>query len=121
MTPGSLMDPRYETRKHLWLVLEYCVGGNLRALLEADGKLPEESIRIFSRDLALALQHMHEKVTQLPHGNLHAAGQSVHLCLPRLDNSWILVWHEEPITCLTKATQSQTRMKGHRAKAKPAL
>ncbi len=58
--------PRYETRKHLWLVLEYCVGGNLCALLEADGKLPEESIRIFMRDVALALQHMHERVRWLP-------------------------------------------------------
>jgi serine/threonine-protein kinase ULK4 len=53
------MCARYETRKHLWLVLEYCVGGNLRALLEADKKLPETSIRIFMRSLAQALQHVH--------------------------------------------------------------
>ncbi|KAK4724037.1 hypothetical protein R3W88_026816 [Solanum pinnatisectum] len=36
----------YETYAHLWLVLEYCVGGNLMSLLQQlkDGKLPEDSI-----------------------------------------------------------------------------
>lgn len=26
----------YETRNHLWVILEYCPGGDLMALIEAD-------------------------------------------------------------------------------------
>ena len=34
---------RYETQNHLWVILEYCVGGDLLALLRSDGRLPEAS------------------------------------------------------------------------------
>lgn len=51
----------YETSAHLWLVLEYCVGGNLKALLEQDSQLPEESIHDFAHDLIRALQYLHSK------------------------------------------------------------
>lgn len=34
---------RYETQNHLWVILEYCVGGDLLALLRSDGRLPEPS------------------------------------------------------------------------------
>ena len=30
---GSIMLFRYETSAHLWLVLEYCVGGDLLSIL----------------------------------------------------------------------------------------
>ena len=33
----------YETGNHLWLILEYCVGGDLARLLRTDGRLPEAS------------------------------------------------------------------------------
>ncbi|CAI5996396.1 unnamed protein product [Closterium sp. NIES-64] len=49
----------YETANHLWLILEYCVGGDLLALLRQDSKLPEESIHDFARDCAQALQFLH--------------------------------------------------------------
>jgi serine/threonine protein kinase len=48
--------PRYETSRHLWLVLEYCVGGSLASLLQQDGRLPEDSIHDLARDLVVALQ-----------------------------------------------------------------
>ncbi|CAK9145510.1 unnamed protein product [Ilex paraguariensis] len=51
----------YETSAHLWLVLEYCVGGNLMNLLQQDGKLPEDSIHDLARDLVRALQFLHSK------------------------------------------------------------
>ncbi|GBG84170.1 hypothetical protein CBR_g38144 [Chara braunii] len=41
----------YETSNHLWLILEYCVGGDLLTLLRQDTRLPEESIHDFARDL----------------------------------------------------------------------
>ncbi|XP_051152615.1 serine/threonine-protein kinase RUNKEL [Andrographis paniculata] len=51
----------YETSAHLWLVLEYCVGGDLLTLLQQDGKLPEESIHDLAHDLVNALQYLHSK------------------------------------------------------------
>ena len=47
---------RYETQNHLWLILEYCVGGDLLALLKQDLRLPESSVCGFALDLAAALQ-----------------------------------------------------------------
>ncbi|KAI3957723.1 hypothetical protein MKW92_035352 [Papaver armeniacum] len=49
----------YETSAHLWLVLEYCVGGDLMTLLRQDSQLPEDSIHDFGRDLLKALQYLH--------------------------------------------------------------
>lgn len=54
---------RYETTKHLWLILEYCVGGDLRSLLRTDRQLPEATILRFARDLAAALQYLHSRGT----------------------------------------------------------
>ncbi|KAG8372997.1 hypothetical protein BUALT_Bualt12G0125200 [Buddleja alternifolia] len=51
----------YETSAHLWLVLEYCVGGDLMTLLQQDGKLPEDSIHDMAHDLVRALQYLHSK------------------------------------------------------------
>ena len=49
----------YETRNHLWLVLEYCVGGTLLSVLKQDGRLPESSIRRFAVDLCRGLRALH--------------------------------------------------------------
>lgn len=49
----------YETTNHLWLILEYCVGGDLLALLRQDLRLPEPSIHDMGVDLVAALQHLH--------------------------------------------------------------
>ncbi|XP_047307666.1 serine/threonine-protein kinase RUNKEL-like [Impatiens glandulifera] len=51
----------YETSAHLWLVLEYCVGGDLMSLLKQDKQLPEDSIHIFACDLVKALMYLHSK------------------------------------------------------------
>ena len=39
----------YETQNHLWLILEYCVGGDLLALLRQDEALPPKSVAAFGR------------------------------------------------------------------------
>eukprot|EP00798_Chlamydomonas_sp_ICE-L_P014436 gene14436-20443_t len=49
----------YETTNHLWLILEYCVGGDLVSLMRQDVKLPESSVHDFGRDLVVALQYLH--------------------------------------------------------------
>ncbi|XP_074270198.1 serine/threonine-protein kinase RUNKEL-like [Silene latifolia] len=41
----------YETSAHLWLVLEYCVGGDLMSLLRQDVQLPEDSIHDLACDI----------------------------------------------------------------------
>ncbi|PON80282.1 Phosphorylase kinase, gamma catalytic subunit [Parasponia andersonii] len=51
----------YESSAHMWLVLEYCVGGDLRTLLQQDSKLPEDSIHDLAHDLVKALQFLHSK------------------------------------------------------------
>nr|XP_043611754.1 serine/threonine-protein kinase RUNKEL [Erigeron canadensis] len=51
----------YETSAHLWLVLEYCVGGDLKTLLEQDTKLPEDSVHDLARDLVRGLRFLHSK------------------------------------------------------------
>ncbi|GMH45644.1 hypothetical protein BSKO_13601 [Bryopsis sp. KO-2023] len=51
----------YETGKHLWIILEYCVGGNLLDIINSDLKLPEKSIRSFGKDLVKGLQYIHSK------------------------------------------------------------
>lgn len=43
----------YETRNHLWVILEYCPGGDLMALIDADSHGLQESIVLrFVRDMA---------------------------------------------------------------------
>ena len=55
-TVYHLWHARYETGRHLWLVLEYCVGGSLKGVLDQDGTLPEDSIHDLARDVVVALQ-----------------------------------------------------------------
>eukprot|EP01035_Chromulina_nebulosa_P017633 gene17633-23210_t len=49
----------YETRHNLWLILEYCTGADLEALLLQDGYLPETSIRFFALDILSGLKYIH--------------------------------------------------------------
>lgn len=45
----------YETTNHLWLILEFCVGGDLVSLLAKDTRLPEDAVHDMGRDLLTAL------------------------------------------------------------------
>jgi len=49
----------YHTDRHLWMVTEYCAGGDLAALLEHDGCLPEPTVVSLGLDALAALQHVH--------------------------------------------------------------
>jgi serine/threonine protein kinase len=46
----------YETKNNLWVILEYCTGGNLETILQQDGHLPESAIRIFGMDMVAGLK-----------------------------------------------------------------
>ena len=49
----------YETRNNLWLILEYCCGGDVKALLKAEKQLPMASVKLFAGDLLAGLQYLH--------------------------------------------------------------
>lgn len=49
----------YETRNHLWIIFEYCAGGDLYGLIETDKKLPEDSVRKMAFELVEGLSYMH--------------------------------------------------------------
>eukprot|EP01119_Soliformovum_irregulare_P021022 TRINITY_DN6904_c0_g1_i1.p1 TRINITY_DN6904_c0_g1~~TRINITY_DN6904_c0_g1_i1.p1 ORF type:complete len:1184 (+),score=269.21 TRINITY_DN6904_c0_g1_i1:793-4344(+) len=49
----------YETPHHLWLIVEFCVGSDLKNLLKQDSKLPECTIRMFGQDLISGLSYLH--------------------------------------------------------------
>lgn len=60
----------YETRNNLWLILEYCTGGDLESLLRQDGHLPEVSVRMFSLDILSGLKVYPFQLPLLYHSNL---------------------------------------------------
>lgn len=49
----------YETRNHLWIIFEYCAGGDLYSLIEQDKKLPEDTVRKFGFELVEGLSYLH--------------------------------------------------------------
>ncbi|XP_023638515.1 serine/threonine-protein kinase ATG1a isoform X2 [Capsella rubella] len=50
-----------ETGDRIYLVLEYCSGGDLAGYINRHGKVPEAVAKHFMRQLALGLQVLHEK------------------------------------------------------------
>ncbi|XP_077431657.1 serine/threonine-protein kinase ULK4-like isoform X3 [Vanacampus margaritifer] len=50
----------YETKKHLWVVVELCTGGSLESVIIRDGCLPEDVVRKFGWDLVKGLEHIHK-------------------------------------------------------------
>jgi len=49
----------YETRNHLWTIMEYCAGGDLYSLLQQDKKLPESTVVDFGIQIRDALFFLH--------------------------------------------------------------
>ncbi|KAL0590158.1 hypothetical protein ABG067_001802 [Albugo candida] len=49
----------YESQNHIWLILEYCIGGDLSSVIKQDKCLPEKSVRAFGYELMAGLQHLH--------------------------------------------------------------
>ncbi|CAN0418115.1 unnamed protein product, partial [Ectocarpus sp. 12 AP-2014] len=49
----------YETRNNVWLILEFCTGGDLLTLIKQDHQEPESAVRLFGVDLLAGLQQTH--------------------------------------------------------------
>ncbi|XP_045772562.1 serine/threonine-protein kinase kin-29-like isoform X2 [Maniola jurtina] len=50
---------RWQTKKRLYIVSEYIPGGELLALLDKYSKLPEELVKIFLAEIAIAIDFLH--------------------------------------------------------------
>lgn len=51
----------HKTRNHLWIVLEYCTGGDILSLIDQDKQLPEHVIQNFGLDIMDGLFYLHSK------------------------------------------------------------
>ncbi|KAF4747280.1 Serine threonine kinase [Perkinsus olseni] len=49
----------YETRNHLWIITEYCAGGDLLKVLKQDSKVSPDQCRAFCLDIISGLHHVH--------------------------------------------------------------
>ncbi|XP_062847526.1 serine/threonine-protein kinase ULK4 isoform X2 [Trichomycterus rosablanca] len=50
----------YETSNHLWLVVELCTGGTLKAVISQDECLSDDVVREFAMDLIRGLKYVHD-------------------------------------------------------------
>lgn len=55
----------FETKNNVWLILEFCAGGDLHTVLQQDTREPESTVRLFAADILAGLQDVHA------HGLLH--------------------------------------------------
>jgi serine/threonine protein kinase len=51
----------FQTQGKLYLILDYVRGGELFYQLKQEGLFSEERVRLYSAEIILALQHLHEK------------------------------------------------------------
>ena len=51
----------FQTKDKLFLILDYCPGGDLARLLFREKRLSEEHARIYLAEVLLALEHLHSK------------------------------------------------------------
>lgn len=51
----------YESRNHLWMIVEYCAGGSLRDLLASDGLVPEHLIITMGVDIMAGMAYLHSR------------------------------------------------------------
>uniref|UniRef100_K3WEK8 Protein kinase domain-containing protein n=1 Tax=Globisporangium ultimum (strain ATCC 200006 / CBS 805.95 / DAOM BR144) TaxID=431595 RepID=K3WEK8_GLOUD len=49
----------YESQNHIWLIFEYCIGGDLLNLITQDKRLPEPAVKLFGSELVAGLQFLH--------------------------------------------------------------
>lgn len=50
----------FRSRSHLWIVEEYCIGGDLAAALKTDKIMPIPTIKIFGVDIMSGLYELHK-------------------------------------------------------------
>ena len=51
----------FQTENKLYLILDYCSGGDMRKLLRRLGKLEENEARLYIAEILLAIQYLHKR------------------------------------------------------------
>jgi serine/threonine protein kinase len=51
----------FQTEDQLYLVLDYCSGGELFFHLKREGRFPESTVRLYIAEITLALEHLHAR------------------------------------------------------------
>lgn len=55
------LDYAFQTKNKLYLLLEYCAGGDLGKMIQRKGKLEENIVRIYLAEIVLAIQYLHKR------------------------------------------------------------
>jgi hypothetical protein len=58
----------FHSKQHLYLVMEYLIGGDLRSLLDSWGVFPPDFCRMYAAEVILALEYLHKN--QIIHRDL---------------------------------------------------
>ena len=51
----------FQTRDKLYLILEYCPGGDLSQVLKLEGKFIELRAKVYAAEILLAIQSLHKR------------------------------------------------------------
>ncbi|KAG5500387.1 hypothetical protein JKF63_03479 [Porcisia hertigi] len=81
----------YETNNHLWIITEYCTGGDMSSILRSKIELTIQAVQAFGRDVAAGLMYIHSK------GVLYNDLQTRNLLM---DSAAMLRFHDFSLACL---------------------
>ncbi|KAK7201011.1 protein kinase [Novymonas esmeraldas] len=80
----------YETNNHLWIITEYCTGGDLSTILRSNISLTTKAVQAFGRDIAVGLMYIHSR------GVLYNDLQTRNLLM---DSAAMLRFHDFSLGC----------------------
>ncbi|KPA85486.1 putative protein kinase [Leptomonas pyrrhocoris] len=80
----------YETNNHLWIITEYCTGGDMSTVLRSRIQLKTVAVQAFGRDIAVGLLYIHSK------GVVSNDVQTRNLLM---DSAAILRFHDFSLAC----------------------
>ena len=56
------LDYSFQSKTHLYFVMEYCPGGELFYYLRRLGKFKERTVQYFAANILLALEYLHNQM-----------------------------------------------------------
>jgi serine/threonine-protein kinase ULK4 len=80
----------YETNNHLWIITEYCTGGDMATILKSKIQLKTAAVQAFGRDIAIGLLYIHSK------GVVYNDLQTRNLLM---DSAAMLRFHDFSLAC----------------------
>lgn len=80
----------YETNNHLWIITEYCSGGDMSTILKSNIQLKTAAVQAFGHDIAMGLVYIHSK------GVVYNDLQTRNLLM---DSAAMLRFHDFSLAC----------------------